>query len=211
MVDWNAKYKDAPDGLFGAQPSQYLRAVLSRPDAAARRALMIADGDGRNSRWLARLGLHVVAQDLSTVAVENARALDRLAGVSVERYVGSIEDGAPVPSASVELAGVFYLQAPLSVRNAAVRAASEAVSSMGLVVIEGFASSSPWPGISSRSLDDTLGLGPATNDLRYDIDELLGWFEGFAVVEAFVGHVELDEGARHQGLARVVRVLMRKL
>ena len=54
------------------------------------RALSVADGEGRNSVWLATLGLEVTAFDFSPVGVEKARALAREVGVSVDYHLSDI-------------------------------------------------------------------------------------------------------------------------
>ena len=65
MPDWNKAYREADAPLFGDEPTDFVRAVTTRPAFDCRTALCLADGDGRNSRWLARRGLAVTAVDMS--------------------------------------------------------------------------------------------------------------------------------------------------
>jgi len=72
---WSARYRAAGDDyLFGTEPNRFLalRAQLFRE---GRNALAVADGEGRNSVWLAEQGLDVTAIDISPVAVAKARKL----------------------------------------------------------------------------------------------------------------------------------------
>ena len=64
---WNQRYGEA-DYIFGTAPNAFLarHAGLFKP---GQRALCVADGEGRNSVWLAEQGLEVVAFDFSPVAV----------------------------------------------------------------------------------------------------------------------------------------------
>ena len=70
---WDQRFA-TEDFIFGQQPNEYLRAqaALLRPGS---RALCVADGEGRNSVWLARQGLQVDAFDISAVGVAKARRL----------------------------------------------------------------------------------------------------------------------------------------
>ena len=74
------RYREADEPPFGEAPNAYLRMICARPDFAARTALCLADGDGRNGCWLAAQGLAVTAVDVSAVATDRAFALDRRHG-----------------------------------------------------------------------------------------------------------------------------------
>ncbi|WP_294261213.1 cyclopropane-fatty-acyl-phospholipid synthase family protein [Propionivibrio sp.] len=74
-VIWSDRYREAGDQyLFGTEPNRFLahRATLLQ---TGRSALSVADGEGRNSIWLAEQGLDVTAIEISPVAVEKARRL----------------------------------------------------------------------------------------------------------------------------------------
>ena len=78
---WNARY-DREDYLFGTEPSVFLRrhAELLEPGASV---LAVADGEGRNSVYLAGRGHHVTAFDASHVGIAKARKLATQRGVTV--------------------------------------------------------------------------------------------------------------------------------
>jgi hypothetical protein len=68
-VIWGNRYRDAGEAyLFGTEPNRFLahRAVLLQN---GRTALSVADGEGRNSVWLAEQGLDVTAIEISVIAV----------------------------------------------------------------------------------------------------------------------------------------------
>lgn len=75
----------------GARPSRYL-VSKSRFLQKDQKALLVADGEGRNSVWCAEMGLIVDAFDISPHAVEKAkqRSLDK--GVSVAYTVAACDD-----------------------------------------------------------------------------------------------------------------------
>lgn len=201
---WDKKYATAPEGLFGNAPNEYLREISARSDFSARTALCLADGDGRNSRFLAQLGLDVTAVDLSAVACANGEALDRAAGVRVARTIGDVETWRPADCEAWEAVFLMYLQAPPTVRMAALRCGWEALQAGGLLVVEAFAK-------AQADVGGDGALGPGAPELMYDLDEIMGCLPEAEIVEALSGRVRLDEGGRHRGLAHVVRFAARKV
>ncbi|EEO27435.1 class I SAM-dependent methyltransferase [Oxalobacter paraformigenes] len=79
-----------------AKPSQYL-VSKSRFLQKDQRALLVADGEGRNSVWCAGMGLTVDAFDISPQAIEKAKQLSLDKGVSVTYTVASCDDWDWVP------------------------------------------------------------------------------------------------------------------
>lgn len=65
---WNTRF-GAPDYIFGTAPNAFLASQKPRLKHG-QRALCVADGEGRNSVWLAEQGLEVTAFDFSPVAVD---------------------------------------------------------------------------------------------------------------------------------------------
>jgi len=87
---WDQRYS-APGYLFGTEAAKFLQREAARlPEAAD--ILCVADGEGRNSTYLAGLGHHVTAFDLSPVAVEKARGLAAEKGVAPLFNVAGVED-----------------------------------------------------------------------------------------------------------------------
>ncbi len=194
---WDARYRAAPaEGLFGSAPNASLVAALARPEIRPGTALMLADGDGRNSTWLAGLGVAVTAVDLSGVATERARARDRAEGVRVARHTADLATWRPEGAA--DLATLLYLQGPRALRRHALGLAAGALSPGGWLLLEGFALAQA-PG----------GMGPDDPDKLWSLEDLAP-AEGLEIWECLAGRVRLDEGAAHRGTAEVVRLLARR-
>src|SRR4051812_4258786 len=79
---WNTRFS-APEYVFGKAPNAFLAAQAPRL-APGMSALCVADGEGRNSVWLAGRGLAVTAFDYSSTGLAKARALASEAGVTVD-------------------------------------------------------------------------------------------------------------------------------
>jgi cyclopropane fatty-acyl-phospholipid synthase-like methyltransferase len=81
---WNTRYQDVKDDyLFGTAPSHFLanRADLFKKGESA---ILLADGEGRNSVWLAEKGLDVTAIEISPVALEKAKKLAAERNVDID-------------------------------------------------------------------------------------------------------------------------------
>jgi len=80
---WEERYAGSEGYLFGTAPARFLEENPGwiRPGAEL---LSVADGEGRNSVWLAGRGARVCAFDGAPTAVERARALAAAQGVSVD-------------------------------------------------------------------------------------------------------------------------------
>src|SRR5436309_2755457 len=85
---WQARFA-APGYLFGTEPNAFLKsqAHLLVP---GRKALSVADGEGRNGVWLAEQGLDVQSFDFSAVGVAKARDLARQRGVALKTEVADL-------------------------------------------------------------------------------------------------------------------------
>ncbi|MGI9411347.1 MAG: class I SAM-dependent methyltransferase [Hyphomicrobiaceae bacterium] len=195
MPDWDKAYREADTALFGEEPTDFVRAVTTRPDFRCRTALCLADGDGRNGRWLARRGLRVTAVDVSAVATEIAEAKDGAAGLDIQRIVADLADWEPGRNDRWDAVFVIFLQCEATVRSRAVRRACTALNIGGWLVAEGFARGGPA----------TCTLGPKQPDLLYDLDELRSASGDLVPIESSTGVVLLNEGIRHLGYGHIAQ------
>ena len=88
---WEERYSNHDDYLFGRAPANVLRDNPWITDGA-KTALCGADGEGRNSVFLAEQGIAVSSFDLSPTAIERTRSLATESGVSVDANVSQWED-----------------------------------------------------------------------------------------------------------------------
>lgn len=201
MVDWDKRYAEADAPMFGGVANNYVVQTATRPDFAAQSALCLADGDGRNGRYLAKQGLAVTAVDISEVGTRQAIALDASAGVPVERIAADLARWAPAAEQIWDAAFLIYLHCEREVRQRAVELAASHLAPGGWFVAEGFAA----------DFGDGPRMGPPDPALLYDCVEFDSWLDGFELIEALTGTIRLQEGSRHQGLAQVVRYAARRV
>lgn len=102
---WDERYA-TDDYLFGTEPAAFLvaHAHLLEPGS---RALVVADGEGRNSVFLAEQGLEVVAMDASAVGVAKARKLADERGVEVDFRIADIMTWEWTPDAYDLVVAIF--------------------------------------------------------------------------------------------------------
>lgn len=194
---WDERY--AGGGFqFGEAPNDYLvaQARRFRPGMAA---LAVGDGEGRNGVWLAEKGLTVTSLDWSAVGMAKARALAAARHVPLETIT---TDAATWkwPHARYDLIAWIYLHLPPHDRSLAAAGARKALKPGGLLVLEGF----------SPAQQGRRSGGPKQPDLLWTRDIVEREFPDLEVLELTEGAVRLDEGPRHQGLAEVVRAVLRQ-
>ena len=93
--------------LFGERPNTYLAAKAALLVRGSR-ALSIADGEGRNSVWLAKQGFDTDAFDFSPVAIQKARQLADKHAVQVNYHCSDWESFDWAPHRYDNVVGVFF-------------------------------------------------------------------------------------------------------
>ena len=122
---------------FGTAPNAFLAAQGHRLQPGMT-ALAIADGEGRNSVWLAAQGLRVTAFDFAPLGVAKAQRLARDRGVDVDYRVADIRgwdwDGAKYDV----IAAIFFQFANPTDRARIFAGISRALNPGGLLLLQGY-------------------------------------------------------------------------
>lgn len=195
---WNSRFQDRAY-IFGTEPNTYLcqHAGLWQ---SGQRVLCVADGEGRNSVWLARQGLMVDAFDISTVGVEKARKLAGDAGVSVGFSVSDC-DGWPWPVEAYDgVAAIFVQFADPAMRERLFAKIVASLKPGGYLVLQGY---------TPKQLDYKTGGPPILSHL-YTQPMLRDAFAGMEIVELREYEEELAEGSQHRGHSALVGMVARK-
>ena len=195
---WDQRY--AGDALlFGEAPNDYLRAQRPRLPRAGR-ALCVADGEGRNSVWLAERGLSVDAFDISAVGVAKARALARRRGVKVNHAVADCDTLAWPEGLYDVIAAIFVQFADPPMRQRLFANMTHALAPGGILVLHGY---------SPKQLQYRSG-GPQRTDHLYSEVMLREHFAGLEILELMSYEAELREGHQHTGMAALIGMVARK-
>lgn len=195
---WDRRYA-APGFLFGTEPSAFLKA--RRDDlVAGASALAVADGEGRNSVFLAECGLRVSAMDSSPVAVDKARALAAERGVSVDFHLADLRDWAWTPNAYDLVAGIFIQFAPPGEREAIFAGMKRTLKPGGILLLHGY-----------RPEQIAYGTGgPPHRENMYTEDLLRDAFADMEVLHLAAYDRIVDEGPGHSGMSALIDLVARK-
>jgi SAM-dependent methyltransferase len=195
---WNQRFAGEAF-LFGTEPNEWLRAHadLWQP---SQRVLCVADGEGRNSVWLARRGLQVQAFDLAAAGVAKARRLAQEHGVTVDFQVADCDDYVWPEAALDGVAAIFvqFADPVLRARLFANMAASLAPG--GLLVLQGY---------TPKQLEFRTGGPPIASHL-YTAPMLREAFAALEIVELREYEAELREGSGHLGHSALIGMVARR-
>lgn len=195
--DWDRRY-DRPDYLFGTAPAAFLlrHAAWLRPGA---RTLCVADGEGRNSVHLARLGLEVTAFDASPVALVKARRLAASEGVAVDFRESAVEDWDW--SMPFDLVVAIFIQfAPPPLKDRVLAGLAQALSPGGVLMLHGY---------TPRQLVYGTG-GPGREENLYTPEALRAAFASLEILHLEEYDAEIDEGEGHRGTSALIDLIARK-
>lgn len=195
---WNTRFA-ASEYVFGKEPNAFLarQKPLLRP---AMSALCVADGQGRNSVWLARQGLRVTAFDFSPVGIDKARALARDAGVAIDYRLANATEWDWDAATYDAVVAIFVQFAGPRLRDRMFAGMVRALAPGGLLILQGY---------GPRQLE--YGTGGPKNIENLYTEALLR--ESFATLEIqhLAAHDDrMNEGPGHEGMSALVDMVARK-
>ena len=184
---------------FGTEPNRFLVSCRELIGESGR-VLCVADGEGRNSVWLAGQGLDVEAFDTSPVGVAKAERLADDRGVHVNFQVADA-DGWDWPEDAYDVVVAIYIQfAPPEMRRRIFGRIARALRPGGLFLLEGY-----------RTEQLAYGTGgPKVLDQLYTEPQLRSELSMFAIEEIRSYDADIDEGPAHSGLSAVIDVIARR-
>jgi cyclopropane fatty-acyl-phospholipid synthase-like methyltransferase len=195
---WNGRFA-APEYIFGTAPNGFLASQknLLRP---GQRALCVADGEGRNSVWLAEQGLAVTAFDVSPVGVEKARRLAAERGVRVRYDVASVYDWRWPEAAFDVVAAIFVQFADPAMRSFLFERMVRSLAAGGLVLLIGY---------TPKQHQYKTG-GPKKAENLYTEPMLREAFSTLEIVQLREYDAELAEGSQHCGPSALIDLVARR-
>jgi SAM-dependent methyltransferase len=195
---WEQRFR-VPEYIFGKEPNSFLKSCESLLPAKGK-ALAIADGEGRNSVWLAERGLDVVSLEFSPAAQNKAIALAKERGVTVAFEQADVHAWR-YPEATFDLvADIFTQFSSPTQRTAKWRGVRQTLKPGGLLILQGY---------TPKQLQYGTG-GPKQVEQLYTRGMLEEAFRGFRDVTIIEEEVEMREGAAHSGMSAVIGLTARK-
>ena len=198
LARWNTRFS-APEYIFGTAPNELLAAQAAHL-RRGQRALCVADGEGRNSVWLAGQGLEVVAFDLSPIGVAKAKRLAAERGVAVAYEVSDVY-GWRWPQEEFDVVAAIFVQfADPAMRAFMFARMVRALRPGGLLVVQGY---------TPKQLEYGTG-GPKHVENMYTEDLLRGAFGSLEILELRSYDKVMAEGTQHCGPSALIDFVARK-
>jgi len=194
---WDKRFS-TPDYVFGEEPNAFL--VSQAALLGKGHALALADGEGRNSVWLAKQGFTVDAFDFSAPAIVKAQALADKHKVRVNFSCSAWQDFDWQAARYDLVAGIFFQFATPDERAELFQKIKDCLKPGGVLVIQGY---------GKNQLTYQTG-GPDKLEHLYDEDLLRQAFAGFEIQVCETYETTIQEGAGHSGMSALVGFVARK-
>lgn len=197
---WDKRFSQ-PEYVFGKEPNAFLKNQVPKYMKSGDSVLCVADGEGRNSVWLAKQGMAVEAFDISPVAIEKAKQLAKDKQVSVALSVASTHDWLWKPNRYDLVAAIFIQFATPNMRVDLFAQIRNSLKSGGYLILQGY---------TPKQLDYKTG-GPPSIDHLYTTELIQDLLKGMQICDWQEYEAEIHEGDGHHGMSALMGVVARKL
>ncbi len=196
---WEERFAASKDFVFGTEPAQFLtdHQDLLTPGASA---LAVADGEGRNSVFMAQQGLKVSALEFAPTAIARGQLLAKERGVAVDFHRLDIM-AQPWPDQQYDLvAGIFIQFVGPDGRRLQFKRMKDATKPGGIVMLHGY-----------RPEQLAYGTGgPPFEQNMYTEVILRAAFVGWDILELREYDRAIHEGRGHSGKSALIDLIARK-
>ena len=195
---WDERY-DRPDYLFGTKPA--LGLLRQEPHLISQgKSLLIADGEGRNSVYLAKQGFDITAMDSSKIGMDKAKKLAKDTGVDIQFQLADIYDYDWSDKAYDNVMAIFIQFAPPQSWTAIFNGMKQAVREGGIIFIHGY---------TRQQIVYGTG-GPSNVDHLYEPEMLAEAFADFDIITNEAYEADVDDGPGHNGQSALLDFIARK-
>lgn len=195
---WNERYANE-DYLFGTQPNAFLVREAHRlaPDS---KVLAVADGEGRNSVFLAQHGHQVVATDISERALDKARQLAQRRGVQIDFRMADLTTWDWPDEKFDAVVAIFIQFGGGDARRLIFDGFAKALKPGGLLLLEGY---------RPEQVEYGTG-GPPNAENLYTEAMLREAFASWEIEHLSAYDAEIGEGTGHAGMSALIDLVARK-
>ncbi len=193
---WDQRYA-TDEYVYGTAPNDFLRESASSLPPG--RVLCLAEGEGRNSVFLAGMGFRVTAVDGSAVGLAKAQKLAAEAAVTVDHIVADLAEFRIEPESWDGVVSIFC-HLPPPVRRQLHAGVVAGLKPGGVLILEAY---------TPRQLEYGTG-GPPHAELMMTLAGLQEELAGLEFLHGAELEREVFEGRLHTGRGAVVQVVARK-
>lgn len=163
--NWNEKYK-TEDYIFGKEPNDFLKEKIKNINPG--RALFLAEGEGRNSVYAAKLGWTVDAIDFSSVGKEKALILASENKVKINYTLGDAINYT-YPANYYDLIVMINFHIDEDIRKSFHAKVTNSLKAGGKIILQVF---------EKEQIKMNSG-GPSDLDLLYSLEDIIESFIDF--------------------------------
>jgi SAM-dependent methyltransferase len=195
---WDKRYS-GEGFLFGTEPAAFVKAHVHLL-TPGQTALCVADGEGRNSVFLAEQGLAVTAMDASPVGVEKARRLAAERGVSIDFRIADVLSWEWIPNSYDIVLAVFIQFLTPDERPAVFEGMKRTLRPGGYLLLHGY---------RPEQVDYATG-GPPYRENMYTVDLLRQAFGDLSIERLAAYDTVIKEGTGHDGVSALIDLVAKK-
>ncbi|MFC2966758.1 SAM-dependent methyltransferase [Acidimangrovimonas pyrenivorans] len=195
---WDERFA-GEDYLFGTEPAAFLAAQAGRLQAGSD-VLCVADGEGRNSVYLAGLGHRVTAMDGAANGIAKAKKLAERRGVAVDYHLADIAEWDWSEGTYDAVVAVFIQFMGPEMRRRVFDGLTRTLKPGGVLLLHGY---------TPKQLDYGTG-GPRILENLYTADQLRAELPGVEIETLREYEAMVDEGKGHSGRSALVDLIGRK-
>ena len=190
---WDERYS-AKEYVYGKNPNDFL--VQSLSNIPGGKVLCLADGEGRNSVYLAEQGFEVSSVDASEPGMKKADQLARERGVSIHTVVSDLADYEIEPETWDAIVSIFC-HLPPALRQVVHKKVVAGLRPGGVLVLEAY---------TPKQLELGTG-GPAVAEMTMTLENLKTELNGLQFNHAIELERDVIEGIYHTGRGAVVQLI----
>ncbi|MBO6529102.1 MAG: class I SAM-dependent methyltransferase [Erythrobacter sp.] len=195
---WDKRFA-GDDYVFGTQPNAFLVREAHRLEPGAR-VLAVADGEGRNSVFLAKHSHKVVATDISERALEKADRLAAKSGVEIQFVQADLATWIWPENAFDAVVAIFIEFAAPEMRERIFEKTTKALKPGGLLLLEGY-----------RPEQLAFGTGGPPSAENMYTEAVLREAFGALKIELLESYdAEISEGKGHAGMSALIDLIARR-
>lgn len=193
---WNSWYSQG-EYVYGTEPNKFFEEEISRITPG--KVLLLAEGEGRNAVFAAKLGWEVNAVDFSAEGKRKAEELATKNNVRLNYILNDLAEYEPEEQL-YDAAGIFYVHLEKEIRERLIKSTINSLKHNGILIFECF---------EKEQLQYNSG-GPKKAELLYSLEDAVNDFIDLEFKKLSKEKVQLNEGQKHAGEGIVIQFVGRK-
>jgi SAM-dependent methyltransferase len=196
---WNERF-DKAEFIFGKEPNEYLVEQSSLYLRSCNSVLCVADGEGRNSVWLAKQSMQVTAFDVSDVALSKAKQFAKDNQVIIQYRLCDTDGFDWSPNSFDAVVAIFIQFADPAMRTRIFQQVHQTLKPSGILISQGH---------TPKQLIYKTG-GPSLIEHLYTEEMIRELSHEFKILDLRCYEKELSEGSRHTGMSALIGMVAQK-